>query len=242
MCREKKTGKFLLTAAKIVCFLFLFLFGEHSVVSAYAGTRISGKTAPVMQETFLSKEQSKAFSELSTESIAREVLSDISEDSALMLMSFSEDGQEKEPLLLGKIMIYAGETPLLITEEEKEILLRIVEAEATCEDVMGRMLVANVVLNRVLCKGFPNSIEEVVFQHNGPKYQFSPLSDGRYWKVRISEKTKEAVERVINGEDESQGALFFAARSMANPKSMSWFDTSLKKLFKHGVHEFFTVK
>jgi len=142
----------------------------------------------------------------------------------------------------GLIKVYAGETPLLITEEDKEILLRIVEAEATCEDVKGRMLVANVIMNRVLSKGFPNSIAEVVFQNNGVTYQFSPIKDGRYWTVKVSEKTREAVERVLAGEDYSQGALFFAARSMANKKAMSWFDTSLKFLFRHGVHEFFTNK
>lgn len=142
----------------------------------------------------------------------------------------------------GLIKVYAGETPLLITEEDKEVLLRIVEAEATCEDVKGRMLVANVIMNRVLSSGFPNSIAEVVFQNNGVTYQFSPIKDGRYWTVKVSDKTREAVERVLAGEDYSQGALFFAARSMANKKAMSWFDSSLKFLFRHGVHEFFTNK
>lgn len=142
----------------------------------------------------------------------------------------------------GLIKVYAGDTPLLITEEDKEILLRIVEAEATCEDVKGRMLVANVIMNRVLSDGFPDSIAEVVFQNNGVTYQFSPIKDGRYWTVKVSDKTREAVDRVLAGEDYSQGALFFAARSMANKKAMSWFDSSLKFLFRHGVHEFFTNK
>lgn len=142
----------------------------------------------------------------------------------------------------GMIKINAGDTPLLISEEDKEVLLRIVEAEATCEDIKGRMLVANVILNRVLHKGFPNSIAEVVFQNNGETYQFAPIKDGRYWTVKVSDETREAVERVLAGEDESKGALFFAARSMASKKAMKWFDTSLQFLFRHGVHEFFTNK
>ena len=122
------------------------------------------------------------------------------------------------------------------------MLLRIVEAEATCEDVKGRMLVANVILNRVLSEKFPDSIAEVVFQNNGVTYQFSPIKDGRYWTVNVSEETKEAVERVLAGEDYSQGAMYFAARSMADKKAMRWFDSSLKYLFRHGVHEFFADK
>lgn len=142
----------------------------------------------------------------------------------------------------GMIKAYAGDTPLLITEDDKEVLLRIVEAEATSEDVKGRMLVANVIMNRVVSKKFPNSIAEVVFQNNGVTYQFAPIKDGRYWTVNVSDKTREAVERVLAGEDYSQGALYFAARKLANKKAMSWFDSDLKFLFRHGVHEFFTDK
>ena len=142
----------------------------------------------------------------------------------------------------GMVKVYAGETPLLITEEDKEVLLRIVEAEATCEDIKGRMLVANVILNRVVSDHFPDSITEVVFQNNGVTYQFAPIKDGRYWSVEVSEETREAVERVLAGEDYSQGALYFAARRLANKNAMNWFDSSLKFLFRHGVHEFFTNK
>ncbi len=173
---------------------------------------------------------------ISTSALAQEAMETL-EQETLQLMA-SPAGS----VWGGLIKVYAGETPLLITEEDKEILLRIVEAEATCEDVKGRMLVANVIMNRVLSKGFPNSIAEVVFQNNGVTYQFSPIKDGRYWTVKVSEETREAVERVLAGEDYSQGALFFAARSMANKKAMSWFDSSLKFLFRHGVHEFFTNK
>lgn len=127
-----------------------------------------------------------------------------------------------------------------VTEKEYEILLRIVEAEATDEDVKGKMLIANVVLNRVTSDRFPNDIEGVVFQKNKGKYQFSPLKDGRYYEVEITETTRLAVDRVLAGEDESMGALFFACRELANPKNMKWFDNNLVNLFKYGCHEFFT--
>jgi len=176
------------------------------------------------------------YSCISTSVLAQEAMDNIEQETLQLMASPAGSAWG------GMIKVYAGETPLLISEEDKEILLRIVEAEATCEDVMGRMLVANVIMNRVLSKGFPNSIAEVVFQNNGVTYQFSPIKDGRYWTVKVSDATREAVERVLSGEDYSQGALFFAARSMANKKAMSWFDTSLEFLFRHGVHEFFKNK
>lgn len=181
-------------------------------------------------------EEEVVYESISTLALAQDVLETL-EQGELELMA-SPAGS----VWGGKIKIYAGETPLLITEEDKEVLLRIVEAEATSEDLKGRMLVANVILNRVVSKKFPNSIAEVVFQNNGVTYQFAPIKDGRYWTVNVSEETVEAVERVLAGEDYSQGALYFAARRLANQQAMRWFDTSLKYLFRHGVHEFFTDK
>lgn len=181
-------------------------------------------------------EEEEVFESISTFALAQDVLETL-EQGELELMA-SPAGS----VWGGKIKVYAGETPLLITEEDKEVLLRIVEAEATCEDIKGRMLVANVILNRVVSKKFPNSIAEVVFQNNGVTYQFAPIKDGRYWTVEVSDETREAVERVLAGEDYSQGAMYFAARRLANKKAMSWFDSSLKFLFRHGVHEFFADK
>lgn len=126
-----------------------------------------------------------------------------------------------------------------LSSKDKNVLLRIVEAEATGESIRGKMLVANVVLNRVRSSKFPDTVEKVVFQKNGSVYQFSPIKDGRYYKVNISNDTKKAVNRVLNGEDYSQGALFFMSRSRAVSGSVTWFDTKLCKVFKYGTHEFY---
>lgn len=126
-----------------------------------------------------------------------------------------------------------------LCEEDYEILLRIVEAEAGGEDEEGKLLVANVVLNRVNSEAFPDSVKEVVMQRSGTTTQFSPVSSGRIWRVTVSEETVAAVQRALEGEDMSQGALYFAARRRANSKSMRWFDEHLTFLFRHGGHEFF---
>lgn len=126
-----------------------------------------------------------------------------------------------------------------LSDQDKKVLLRIVEAEATGEDIKGKMLVANVVLNRVSDEEFPDNVTDVVFQNDNGKYQFSPISDGRYWDVTISEESKEAVERVLNGEDDSQGALYFMAREYSDPENVRWFDSDLTRLFRYGAHEFF---
>lgn len=125
------------------------------------------------------------------------------------------------------------------TVEDYTNLLRIVEAEASGEDETGKLLVANVVLNRVKDDGFPDTITEVIFQKNKGITQFSPISNGRFWQVQISEETITAVDRALAGEDLSNGALYFASRKYADADNMRWFDEKLEYLFAHGGHEFF---
>ncbi len=126
-----------------------------------------------------------------------------------------------------------------ISGEERTILNKIVEAEAGGEDTTGKILVANVVLNRVKAKDFPDTVEEVVFEKTGNTYQFSPIYDGRYYSVNVSDDTKAAVERALNGEDNSEGALYFAMRSAADSDNMAWFDRCLTHLFRYGCHDFY---
>lgn len=121
-----------------------------------------------------------------------------------------------------------------------EALLKIVQAEAGNEDLEGKMLVAGVVMNRVESENFPDCVTEVVMQKEKGIYQFSPVGNGTYYNAKASQDTIEAVERVLKGEDITQGALYFAARKSADPEKMRWFDYSLEKLFSHGNHEFFT--
>lgn len=126
-----------------------------------------------------------------------------------------------------------------LSAQDYETLVRIVEAEAGTEDETGKLLVANVVLNRVNSEDFPDTVTEVVYQRDGGYAQFSPVGNGSIGRVTVSEETIAAVERALMGEDVSQGALYFAARSAADPENMHWFDTHLTRLFAYGGHEFF---
>ena len=122
--------------------------------------------------------------------------------------------------------------------KEYNLLLRIVEAEAGGEDITGKMLVANVIMNRVNHKRFPNTVTEVVYQKNpNGKAQFSPTVDGRMDSVSVSQETVDAVERVLCGEDSSNGALYF--RSVRS--TSGWHDRALTRVLEHGNHIFYTI-
>ena len=154
----------------------------------------------------------------------------------------SKSTTKKKVVESAKETMKTGSAVYSLSKKEIKILERIVEAEATGEDIKGKILVANVIMNRVNDAAFPDSVEAVVFQKTGNKYQFSPISDKRYYSVTVSEGTKEAVKRVMKGEDYSQGALYFSARKRASASNMKWFDTKLKWLFQYGNHEFFKHK
>jgi len=165
---------------------------------------------------------------LTTEDIWKEIFAEVQDEAkelGLDLMSSSTD----------HIVNYHGER-FAITDDDYQVLLRIVQAEAGGEDLKGRMLVANVVLNRLEIGFGGKTISDVVFARN----QFAPVSDGRFFTVEVNELTVEAVERVLNGEDISRGALYFMCRPLASKKGIRWFDNNLKFLFKHGCHEFYT--
>lgn len=138
--------------------------------------------------------------------------------------------------------ITLAENPTLMSDEDYDTLLRIVEAESGSEDIKGRVLVANVIMNRVKSEDFPNTVTEVVWDNSDGVPQFSPTYDGRINEVAVSDETREAVKQALKGTDYSEGALFFIQKSAAEEHNVKWFEKDLKRLFKYGVHEFYTYK
>ena len=127
-----------------------------------------------------------------------------------------------------------------LSEEDYDALLRLVEAEASGEDIKGKMLVANVVLNRVESSSFPDTVKEVIYQRHNGRAQFSPVATGKIDRVAVSDETVEAVERALCGEDESCGALYFVAPAYADAANHRWFQKNLTWLFSYNGHEFYT--
>ena len=117
----------------------------------------------------------------------------------------------------------------------RRILERIVEAESGDQTIKGRQMVANVILNHMKSEKFPNSVREIVFASR----QFSPVSNGSYYRVKVSARTKKAVEKALKEKDNTNGALYFMYRAGSDSSNVSWFDRELTKICEYGCHEFF---
>lgn len=103
--------------------------------------------------------------------------------------------------------INANETltiPNSISESDKELLARLVQAEAKGEPYAGKVAVATVVLNRVDNDSFPNSIHDVIYQGT----QFTPVQNGEINKAADAE-AKKAVNEALAFRGQGKGSLFF---------------------------------
>ena len=115
--------------------------------------------------------------------------------------------------------------------EDSYLVAKIAMAEAEGEDVEGKALVILVVLNRVWTDEFPGTIHDVIYQKN----QFSPIANGRFDRVEPDDECYEALEMVMSGWDESNGALYFESEKSAD----NWHSRHLEYLFTHGGHRFY---
>lgn len=112
-----------------------------------------------------------------------------------------------------------------LSDEEKTMLLKLGMAERGKEGCTQCIaLVMRTVLNRVEADRFGSSIRSVIFAPD----QFTPVSDGSYDNAEPNEYCQEALELVIYGWDESQGALYYEWC-----EGESWHSQNLHLLFQH---------
>ena len=140
-----------------------------------------------------------------------------------------QDTQDAEDATAPAALEAVSAVPAGISAEDYDALCRIVQAEASGESQEGKLLVADVVLNRVADPNFPGTIQGVITQSG----QFSPVANGSYGSAVPSADTVAAVNRALSGENISQGALYFkSVRSGSD-----WGARTM--LFNYGNHNFY---
>lgn len=114
---------------------------------------------------------------------------------------------------------------VILNEEDKDLLLKIAMAErggTGCKECMA--LVICTVLNRVESDKFADSVRGVLYSVD----QFTPVKDGSFVKAEPDDNCREALEMVIKGWDESQGALYYEWC-----EGESWHSKNLQLLHQH---------
>lgn len=101
------------------------------------------------------------------------------------------------------------------TKEEKDLLARLITAEATGQPYNAMVAIGGVVINRVQSKDWPNTINDVIYDVPGGYYQFTPVKNGYINKPASSIAIKAAGE-ALRGADPSKGAMFYFDDSSTN--------------------------
>jgi N-acetylmuramoyl-L-alanine amidase len=155
--------------------------------------------------------QQKAEAETTVHKVQRgESFWTISKDYGVSLIELKRINHKQSDLLL------AGEflrIPQTVSSAEKDLLARLVHAEAKGEPFAGKVAVATVVLNRVDHPDFPNTIKEVIYERSGGYYAFTPVQNGEINKPADGEAYR-AVEEALAFRGLGNGSLFFY-----NPKT-----------------------
>ncbi len=121
------------------------------------------------------------------------------------------------------------------TDKEKELLARLMRAEAIGEGNLGMLMVGNVGVNRVIadCLTFKDitSISQMIYQNPGG---FSG-TDSPLFYGNPTEKEKQLAERVIRGEYyyPATNALWFYAPGKDVSCSKTWWDQPLAGKYKN---------
>jgi N-acetylmuramoyl-L-alanine amidase len=105
-----------------------------------------------------------------------------------------------------------------ITAKEKDLMARLVRAEAESEIYAGKVAVAVVVLNRVDSEDFPDTVKEVINQPG----QFTPVSNGEITKDADTQSVEAVEEAVRTDRSEGAGSLYFYNPDIAVSR---WLDS-----------------
>ena len=108
-------------------------------------------------------------------------------------------------------LIYPGQRITLpggISNEETDLLARLIHAEAKGEPYSGKVAVATVVLNRVDHKDFPDTVKGVIYEKSNGYYAFSPVANGQINQPADAEDYR-AVKEALAFWGQGNGSLFF---------------------------------
>lgn len=111
------------------------------------------------------------------------------------------------------------------SKEELDLLFHVVQAEVGDEySFESKINVANVIFNRFYHERFPDTLSDILVYD-----QFSPIADGRYREVKVTEDAILACEYAFVMEDTTDGCLFFDSNNTLN----------YQFVFNDGAHNFY---
>jgi spore germination cell wall hydrolase CwlJ-like protein len=107
------------------------------------------------------------------------------------------------------------------TDEEFNMLCYVLQGEVGDCSQDSKLAVANVIINRVKSPNFPDTISGVLTQSN----QFTAIYGYYNGTNTPTQDTIDCARRAVNGEDNSNGAVYYYAPSYCGGSTAAWFET-----------------
>ncbi|WP_456363590.1 cell wall hydrolase [Priestia aryabhattai] len=123
-----------------------------------------------------------------------------------------------------------------ISDSDKELMARLVHAEANGESYAGKVAVATVILNRLDNANFPDTIPGVIYEtyENGKIYAFEPVQNGTI-KEYADKDSIRAVDEAVRDRGKGKGSLFFYNKETSTSK---WIAENRTVTITIGNHTF----
>ncbi len=119
------------------------------------------------------------------------------------------------------------------SDENIELLARVIHAEARGEPKEGQIAVGAVVLNRLKSSDFPDNVYDIIFEDR----QFSSVDDGQIY-LSPNSSSFSAAEEALSGNDPTNGALYFYNPKTADPNNARWLEENTTPIKMIGDHLF----
>lgn len=122
-------------------------------------------------------------------------------------------------------------TGVSYTQQDLDMLARIIYAESRGEPFLGQVAVGAVLINRVQSSNFPDTLYGVIHQ----ELAFESVADGQYG-LKPDATAYRAAIAAFSGQDPTNGALYFwNPAKVTNPKNWVW---TRKIVYRVGNHVF----
>lgn len=121
----------------------------------------------------------------------------------LVDLDVEQVGPQKHQFLTDEV-VGEEEEKIEISKDEKQLLARLVHAEAEGEPFAGKVAVAEVVLNRVEHEQFPDTVKDVIYEKNA----FEPVQNQSIQEPADQEAVK-AVDEALEKDNKADEALYF---------------------------------
>lgn len=137
-------------------------------------------------------------------------------------------GDERAEVTLGPALLTAGEE--FYDEASVDLIARVIYHEARWEPFQGKVALANLIMNRVNDKHFPDNVYDVLHA----KGQFTVVKRSGFWKETPDDSCYMAAKLAMDGAEVVPGAMYYCTKGLK-----SWISRNCPLLYTIKNHDFY---